>query len=125
RKVIDAWKLGGRSMRQPRKLAAVFLGQMPLGRTDLLVDQVEIVEQPFRGGSNATVGRDGRSQQIADLDQEAVVLGQAYQKLIANAAWRQPMRHRKALAVLLHLIGVEQIRSQRRLFVGGVATRPC
>ena len=43
-------------LRQARKLAAVALGQVPLGGADLLFDQVEIVEQPFGGGRDAAVG---------------------------------------------------------------------
>ena len=117
REVVDARKPGGGPVRQSGKLAAVPLGQVPLGRADLLFDQVEIVEQPFRGGRDAAVCRDRRGQQVANLDQDALVLGQPRQQLV-GAARRQPVRDREALAVLLHLIGAEQLRSQRRLLVG-------
>ena len=117
REVVDARKPGGGPVRQAGKLAAVPLGQVPLGRADLLLDQVEIVEQPFRGGRDAAVRRDRRGQQVADFDQDGFVLGQPRQQLV-GAARRQPVRDREALAVLLHLIGAEQLRSQRRFFVG-------
>ena len=55
REIVDARKPGGRAGRQARKLAAVALGQVPPGRADLLFDQVEVVEQPFRGGRDAAV----------------------------------------------------------------------
>ena len=76
REVVDARKSGRRPVRQSRQLAAVALGQVPLGRADLLLDQVEVVEQPFRGGRDAAVGRDRRGQQVADFDQDALVLGE-------------------------------------------------
>ncbi len=123
REVVDARKPGGGSLRQAGKLAAVPLGQVPLGRADLLVDQVEVVEQPFRGGRDAAIGRDRRGQQVADFEQDAFVLGQARQQPVGRAAGRQPVRGREVLAVLLHLIGAEQLRSQRRFLVGIFAER--
>ena len=72
REIVDTRKAGGRSLRQAGKLAAVALGQVPLGRADLLVDQVEVVEQPFRGGRDPPVGRDRRAQQVADVEQDAL-----------------------------------------------------
>ena len=118
RKIVDTRKLGRGPLRQPGKLAAVPLGQVPLGRADLLFDQVEIVEQPFRGGRDAAIGRDRCRQQAANFDQDAFVLGQPCQQLVGRATRRQPVRDREVLAVLLHLIGAEQLRSQRRLFHG-------
>ena len=46
------------------------------------------------------------------------VLGEPRQQPVGRAARRQPVRGREALAVLLHLVGAEQLRPQRRLFVG-------
>ena len=85
RDVVDARQPGGGPVRQARQLAAVPLGQVPLGRADLLFDQVEVVEQPFRGGRDAAVRRDRRRQQVADFDQDAFVLGQPRQQPVGRA----------------------------------------
>ena len=84
REVVDARKSGGRAVREPRQLAAVPLGQVPPGRADLLLDQVEVVEQPFGGRRDAAVRRDRRGQQVADFDQDVVVLDQPRQQPVAR-----------------------------------------
>ena len=75
REVVDARQPRRGPACEARQLAAVALGQVPPRRADLLVDQVEIVEQPFRGGRDAAVRRDGRGQEVANLDQDAFVVG--------------------------------------------------
>ena len=45
----------------------------------------------------------------------SLVLGQPRQQLVGPSARCQAMRSREALAVLLHLVGAEQLRAQRRL----------
>ena len=75
--------------------------------------------------------RDRRREQIARPDQYGFVRGQPGQKLVCSAPGSQFVGGSEALAVLLHLIGAEQLRSQRRLFVsvrtmrvGPAKTRP-
>jgi hypothetical protein len=46
---------------------------MPPRRADLLFDQVEIIEQPFRGGRDAAACRDGDRELVADVGQDAFV----------------------------------------------------
>ena len=72
---------------QSRQFAAIALGQVALGCADLLFDQIEIVEQPFAGWSQAAVCRDRGGQQIADTDQRAFVIGQARQKLVGATSF--------------------------------------
>lgn len=110
RKVIHTRKFGGRSVRQTGQFAAVALGQMPLGRANLLFDQVEVVEQPFRGRRDPTVRRHRRSQQITNFYEDAFVLAQPCQQVV-GAARCQPVNERKFLSVLLQLVGAEQLGS--------------
>ncbi len=123
REVVYARKSGGRSVRQSGKLAAVPLGQMPLGRADLLFDQIEIVEQPLRSGRNAIIRRDRRGQQVAHFHQDCFVLREPGQQAVGSASRRHPVRGGQALAVLFHPIGAEQLRSQQRFLVGEFSGR--
>ena len=54
--VVNARQSGGRTVQEAGQLPAVAARQMPPGHLDLLFDQVEIVEQPFGGGSDAAAG---------------------------------------------------------------------
>ena len=88
---------------------------MPLGRANLLLDQIEVVQQPFSGRRHPAVGFNRLQQQIADFDEHAFILCQARQELVRRVSGTHPMRTRQGLAVLLHLVVAEQFRSQRRL----------
>ena len=57
--VVNARQSGGRAVHEAGQLPAVAPGQMPPGHLDLLFDQVEVVEQPFGGGSDAPAWIDG------------------------------------------------------------------
>ena len=84
REVVDARQLRRRPVRQARKLAAVALRQVPLRGADLLFDQVEIVEQPFGGGRDATVGADRGREQVADFDQERFVVREPREQAVGS-----------------------------------------
>ena len=90
---------------------------MPLGGADLLFNQIEVVEQPFRRRGHPAIGGDGRGQQPAHVDQSALVGCQASQKVVRTMPVRQLVRRSKSLAMLFHLVGAEQLRSQRGLLV--------
>src|SRR5437868_953381 len=89
---------------------------MPLGRANLFFDQIEIVEQPFAGGRDPAVRLDCCGQQIAGADQHAFVRRQTREQLIASAIGGQLMRRGEQPAMLLHLLGAEELRAKRRLF---------
>jgi hypothetical protein len=95
-----------------------------LGRADLLFDEVEVVEQPFPRRGDTPLGRDRRRQQIADVDQNDFVRGQPPQQVVRRSSQSELVRGRKRLAVLFHLIGTEQLRSQRRLFLRRIPGPP-
>jgi hypothetical protein len=89
---------------------------VPLGRADLLFDQVEIIEEPFAGRGDAAIGSDRFGEQLADVFEDFFVLGEAGQQLVGRAARRQAVRGSERPAVLLHLVGAVELRSQRRFF---------
>ncbi len=117
RNVIHARSSGRRSMRQAGELPAVTFRQVPLGGTDLLFDEIEIVEQPFPGRRDPAVLRDHRRQQRAHSDQRAFVRCQPRQELVGRAPRSQHVRGRESLSVLLHLLGAEQLGSERGFLV--------
>jgi hypothetical protein len=91
---------------------------MPLGGADLLFDEVEVVEQPFPGRGDPAVLGDRRGQQPAHTDQGAFVGRQARQQAGPRRALGQRVCDSgENPAVLLHLIGAEQLRAQRCLAV--------
>ena len=114
REVVHTRQAGRRAVREPRQFAAVPLGQVPPGRANLLLDEVEVVEEPLGCRCDASVRRDRLGQQVADFDQDAIVLREPRQQPV-RVARRQTVREREVPAVLLHLIGAEQLRPQRRL----------
>ncbi len=120
---IHARQPGGGALRQARQFPAIPLWQVPPGGADLLFDEVEVVEQPLPGRLDAVLRRNRRRQQAAGLDQHALVPGQARQQLVRHASRRQPVGGRETHAVLLHLIGTEEFRPQRRLFGRRLACR--
>ena len=113
---VDARQTGGDARGQARQLPAIALGQVSPGGADLLGDQVGIVQQPLPGRGDALLGRNRRGQQVAGLDQHSLVGGKARQQPLRHPSRRQPVGGGQAQAVLLHLIGAEQLGPQRRLY---------
>ena len=121
RDVVHARTPGRRTLSQARQFAAVALRQVPLGRADLLFDQIEIVEQPFPGRRDPAALRGLLCQQAAHFDQGALVRRQPRQKPVRCAPRRQLVRGRERLAVQRHLVGAEQLGPQRWFVVALVA----
>jgi hypothetical protein len=65
--VVNARKSGGRAVQEAGQFPAVAPGQMPPGHLNLLFDQVEVVEQPFGGGSDAPAWINGEGRAIESL----------------------------------------------------------
>ena len=103
--------------RQPRQLAAVAFGQVPLGGADLLFDQVEVVEQPFAGRRDAAARRDAPRSAARRRRRSTLSFSASRASSRSGSARPGSARARRArrLAVLLHLVGAEQLRAQRRL----------
>ncbi len=120
RQVIDPWQAGRGTMAQARQFPAVALGQMPLGGADLILDQIEVIEQPFPGRRDPAVLRDRDHEQPADADQDGFIVLEASQQAIRRVSGHQEVRVGEPLAVLFHLYGAEEFGAQRR-FVAAIA----
>ena len=120
RDVVDPGKTGGSPLQQARQFPAVGLRQVPLGGANLLLDQIEVIQQPFAGGGDLAVGGHRLGHQPVDTDQNALVLRQPRQQLVRSASRTEFVESRQRPAMLLHLLGAEQLRAQRR----GVAVFP-
>ena len=120
RDVVHARQARRRAAAQAGQLPAVALRQVPPGRADLLLDQVEVVEQPFPCRDDAAVGRQRLGQKLAGFDQDSFVVGQPREQAIRSPSSRQLVRSGQGPPVLLHLVGAEQLGAQGR-FVGGAA----
>src|ERR1041384_4458463 len=91
---------------------------MSLGHANLLFDEIEVIEQPFAGRRNPAGRLHRLCQQIADSDQDVFILCQPAQQLIRSLLRTQAMQTGQDLAVLLHLINAEELRTQRWLAAG-------
>ena len=118
RDVVHARKSCRRSVQQARQFPAVPFRQVPLGRADLLFDQIEVVEEPFPGRRDPSVRLDRRRQQGAGFRQDAFILRQPGQKPVPDSSRPQAMRAGKGLAMRSHLLAAEQFRTQRRSVAG-------
>ena len=107
-----------RAAGQTRQLAAVAARQMPLGSADLLFDQMEVVDQPFAGRRDALIRRQGS---VSRLHTSISMFSLSASRASSESRVRPRtdlVRGGERLAVLLHLIGAEKLRSQWRFFDG-------
>ena len=115
RDVPDPGETRRRSIREAREFPAVIPRQVALGGADLFLDQVKIVEQPVAGRRHAAACRD-RLGQLLEYPEENFLVGrQPGQQLVWRRTRREHVRFREIPAVLLHLVGAEELRPQRRL----------
>jgi hypothetical protein len=122
--VVYARKASRGAAHQARQLPAEPLRQMPPGHADLLFDQIEVVEEPVPGWSDAAVCLDRLREEVADASQNVFVLSQPRQEEVARVSPAQPVGARQGLAVLLHLVGAEQLRPKWRLIAGEPLPQP-
>jgi hypothetical protein len=120
--VVDARHDGLVGPRDARQLAAVAGWQVALGGAHLLLDEVEVVEQPFARRRDAPLAFGAAREQGADLDQRLLVAGQPAQQPVRAARRAGAVAGGDAGAVLLHLLGGEQPGAQR--CVVGFGPRP-
>ncbi len=64
------------TMSQARQFKAVTPGKVPLGRTDLFFDEIEIVEQPLSCRGDAAFCRNRLRQQVTNPGQGHLVFCQ-------------------------------------------------
>ena len=111
RDVIHPRQSSRRAVHQSRQFPAVALGEVAPGSADLLLDQIEVVEQPFAGRRDLLVGFHRCREPAADADQDRFIRRQTRQDLIVRAFLRQRVHGSEPLAPLLHLVGIEQFRA--------------
>ena len=84
--VVDAGQAGRRSADQFWQFPAVVFWKMAAGRSNLLFDQIEVIEQPFIGRQNSSLGCHGGHHQPMGFEQDRLVLLQAAEQLVRHGA---------------------------------------
>ena len=110
--VVDAGEPGGGSVRQAREFAAVAFRKVTAGGADLFFDEIEIIQQPFAGGSGAAAIFEGLGEQRVRGDQDVFVFGEAREKLLGVALGTDGVGVGQRLGVLVHLLGIEKLGSE-------------
>ena len=111
--VVNSRKSGGRAVHQAGQLPAVAMGQMPPGHLDLLLDQVEVVEKPFGGGSDAPAGTDGEGRAI-EGSQDVLVVAQLGQQTVGALPGDYLVIGCESFGMPRQLFDTEQLGPQRR-----------
>ena len=86
---------------------------MPPRGPDLRFNEVEIVEQPLGGGSDALAAFGRVIDQFISGEQGGLVLGQPREQPVGTTARIHLVRPRQGDGMLVELIRAEQFRSQR------------
>jgi hypothetical protein len=87
---------------------------MPARQLYLLLDQIEIIQQPFRCRGDWPARID-RKRPAIKVTQDFFVPIQTRQQPISRAAWPRPVQARDYPGVTLKLLDSEQLRPERRL----------
>ncbi|MNP00589.1 hypothetical protein D3C76_923810 [compost metagenome] len=77
--VVNPRQAGRQAIGQAWQLAAVAVGQVGPGGTDVFFDEVEIIQQPFRRRGSTTAGQLYGFERCAATLQNELVVGQAAQ----------------------------------------------
>jgi hypothetical protein len=84
--VVHARIAGGGPVGETRELAAVSPRQVAPRRADLLLDQVEVVEQPLRRGRDPPPFGDREGESVAGLREHALVVREPRQQAVGARA---------------------------------------
>ena len=79
---INARHTGHRSICQTWQFATVMFRQVILGCLDLFLDEIEIVEKPFRSGCYSIFVADSRGQNIVYFADDGFVVGQSCKQAV-------------------------------------------
>ena len=101
-------------------------GQVALGRPHLFLDEVEVVEQPFAGRRDAANRIGAAREQRTTVCDDPFVVAEPGQQVVTAASSSQLVPGCQVAAVLLHLLGREELGTQRCLVdaVRGAGDRP-
>ena len=92
---VDARVGRRRAVRQPRQFPAVRRRQVPPGHPDLLLDQIEIIQQPLGRRRIPALAFGRFRHELIRLDKNALVLIQSGNELVGPAPRRELMGRRK------------------------------
>jgi hypothetical protein len=82
---IDPGKPRFRSIEETRQFPAVGLRKMPARGADLLLDEIEVVQEPFSGRSDVPGLGIGGRHEIIDLGQDLLIFRQSQQQSVRPA----------------------------------------
>jgi len=112
---VGARRTGVGRAGQPRQLSAVRRRQISAGQPDLILNQIEIVQQPLCRRRDAPIAGHRGGDQVIGLDENAFVVVQARNQMVAAASFRHLVQHREAGGMARQLVDAEQLGPQRRL----------
>ena len=98
---------------QSRQLPAVAAGQMPAGQGDLLLDEIEVVEQPGLCRHDPLSRGGGRGDHLVGLEKDALVLVQPGEQPVFPGPPIDAVAARQRDGVVLQLIAAEEFRAQQ------------
>ena len=120
--VIDAGKSGGGAVEETRQFPAVAARQMPSGHLNLFLEQVEVVEQPFRSRGDVPGSVHGETGAV-EVPQDVFVLTQPGEKSVFTLPRDHSMLGGEGFGMAGQLFDAEQLSPQRRLACVGTRTR--
>ena len=98
---------------QPRQLPAVATGQVPAGQSDLLLDEIVVVEQPGFCRHDPLPGGGGSGDHLVGLEKDPLVLVQAGEQLVLSGPPVDAVCPRQRDGVVLQLVAAEEFRAQQ------------
>ncbi len=118
--VVDARQSSRCATLQTWQFPAVAFGEMQARGADLVVNQVQVVEQPFARGCNPMPSLDRIREQRATVAQDTFVIRQASQQAVGTFAGRDCVFASNNPPVFFHLLRAEQLGAQRCIAVAAV-----
>ncbi len=113
REIVNARETRRHAIGEPRQLTAIAAWQMPPRHSDLLLDQVEIVEQPSLGRYRPLSRRRRRCDNIVRCQQDLFIVIQPRQQPVGARTRINPVLARQRHGVTLQLLDAEQLRTQQ------------
>ena len=112
RDVIDARQPRRRAVDQAWQLTAIAFGQVRSGGANVFLDQIVIVQQPFRCRRHSSAGHLRVGQRRAAAFEQLLVVIEPVQHRVPCGQRGQAMLPGQGDAVTGHLIGAEKLRAQ-------------
>jgi len=102
------------------QLAIVVVGQVVANLAQLLVDDVEVVNEPLRSGSDRALFPDGVGERAVGVQEDPAVVREARQNGPPRTGFAgDPLGRGERFGMLLETLDAEQRRDDRRLGITG------